>query len=151
MRRHWVDSASEIDVMREVKILDFREGSCGGKFEKETTLVTVLVSDFLDDFLDLWYFGWTFLCLEFGCVFGNQLWIPFGNLALATAFAPNLLNYGQDFSVDFPWDWAQIVQNTEQTFKICVFHKSLLDFALAISHEVGGLKIIPSDLRLNPR
>ncbi len=53
MRGHWVDSASEIKVMREVEILDFGEGTGSIKLEKETAFVTVLISNLLDDFLDL--------------------------------------------------------------------------------------------------
>jgi hypothetical protein len=53
VRRHWVDPTSEIDVMGEVEVLYFGKGSGSIELEKETALVTVLVSNLLDDFLDL--------------------------------------------------------------------------------------------------
>ncbi len=39
--------------MREVKILDFGEGTGSIELEKETTFITVLISNLLDDFFDL--------------------------------------------------------------------------------------------------
>jgi hypothetical protein len=104
MRRHGIDSSSEINIMREIEILDFAESTGRVELEKKTAFVTELVSDFLNHFLD---FG-GFLVVPFGfqfcCVLVHQFRVPFGNLTFASSFAPDFLDYCQNFCVYFPWN-----------------------------------------------
>ncbi len=137
--------------MGKIKIFDFAKGTGSIQLEYKTGLFTELIPDLLDNFLDFSCFLVVSFSFQFYCILVNQLWVSFGDLAFASSFAPDLLHNFQHFWIYLPWYRPQVIQNTVETLQICIHDHSLLNFAFTVSHKVCGLKVIPADLRFDPR
>jgi hypothetical protein len=73
VRRHGIDSSSEIDVMGKIKIFDFAKGTGSIQLEYKTGLFTELIPDLLDNFLDFSCFLVVSFSFQFYCILVNQL------------------------------------------------------------------------------
>lgn len=151
VRRYGVDSAPEVQIVREVEVVQFAESLGDVELEQEIAAEGVLVSKLLQFLADFSSLPGVFLLLELGDVRIHQLGVSFGDVALLPALHPYLLDYFEHLFVDFPWNFGEIVEHVEHPVVVRIFHQSFLNGTGTISHHIGCLGVIAANLWLQPR
>jgi hypothetical protein len=72
VRRHGIDSTSEIDVMGKIEIFYFAKGTGSIQLEYKTGLITELIPDLLDDLLDFSCLLVVSFSFQFYCILVNK-------------------------------------------------------------------------------
>ena len=151
MGRYGVDPASEVEIVGVEEVVQLAEGLGDVEFEQEIAAERVLVSKLLQSLADLSSLPGLFLLPQLGDVGIHELGVPFGDVVLLPALPPYLLDYCQHVPVDLPWNFGEIVEHIEHPVVIRVFHQSLLDGAVAVSHHVSCLRVVAAYFGLQPR